>query len=79
MVALIGWVNHTQKVRKKMHVNFTDQEWKEYITKVKQLKPLNDKEFEEYYKQINLLRKNPNYDFYPKELDNPLKENYIPK
>ena len=53
-----------------MPENFTDQEWKEYITKItQQLKPFNDKEFEEFCKAIQLGRKNPNYDFYPKEFD----------
>ena len=49
-----------------MPENFTDQEWNEYLTKVKQLKPLNDKEWEEYDRQLHLDKKNPNYDFYPK-------------
>ena len=48
-----------------MPVNFTDQEWKEYIEKVKQIKPLNDKEWEEYDRQLQSGNENPNYDFYP--------------
>jgi len=49
-----------------MPANFTDQEWKDYINKVKEIKPLNDKEWEEYDKQLHLGEKNPNYEFYPK-------------
>ena len=47
-----------------MPENFTDQEWKEYLEKIKQLKPFNDKEFEEFLNARHLGRDNPNYEFY---------------
>ena len=48
-----------------MPVNFTDQEWKDYLDKLWYIKPFTDKEWEEYERLLQLGTKNPNYNFYP--------------
>ena len=53
-------------MRKKIPENFTDQEWKEYLDKLMNLKPLNDKEWKEFSNNLKFCCDNPNYKFYPK-------------
>lgn len=45
-----------------MPINFTDEEWKEYMRKIAQLEPLSDKEWKEY---SDMIRANsPNREHY---------------